>query len=175
MKQVELTKGYVALVDDEDYERVAQFKWRAQRCYFKDGTVRNVYACRTGKGADGKWNVLVMLHRFVVGIADMSMDVDHGDHDGLNCQRHNLRVCSHSQNNANNRVRITSRSGYKGVTWHKPLEKWVANIRIEGRLTYLGLFPSKEQAALAYNQAAERHFGEFAYLNSVTTQENSTT
>jgi hypothetical protein len=91
--------------------------------------------------------------------------VDHKDLDGTNCRRDNLRAADASQNSAHRSIQSNNTSGYKGVHWHKPREKWRAQIRIEGRKTHLGLFSDPIEAARAHDLAALRAFGEFAVLN----------
>jgi hypothetical protein len=99
------------------------------------------------------------------------MEVDHWNHDGLDNRRENLRVCTKAQNNHNCRKHrwhngeYTS-SKYKGVCWNKTEKKWMAYIH---RKT-LGYFRTEEEAALAYNAAATRDFGEFAVLNDIPEQ-----
>lgn len=163
MKQIPLTQGYVATVDDEDYERVSQFKWTATVARYKDGSVRDVYAFRRIGGRLSGKNV--RLHRFILGITSLDVDVDHKNHNGLDCTRANLRPCTRSQNSANSRVNPESLSGFKGVTWHKRAGKWQVKIKVMQQQTYLGLFESPILAAQAYNEAARKKFGEFALLN----------
>src|SRR5580658_2281017 len=101
MKIVKLTKGYEAVVDDEDFLRVSQFKWHVAEIKRRDGSVRNVYARRsTGKYTNQ------LLHRFILGIDDPTIEVDHRDNYGLNCRRGNLRVATGSQNYGNSRRRL---------------------------------------------------------------------
>jgi hypothetical protein len=156
MKQIELTKGYFATVDDEDYERVAQFNWCA--------TVKQqgVYAVR-GKGPRGKMK-MIYLHRFLLG-AVAGQYVDHVDGDSLNNRRDNLRLCSGRANVWNQKRKSSNRSGYKGVCWDKSRRLWKAEIRaVEGRI-HIGRFEVPEDAAKAYDAAARKHHGEFATLN----------
>lgn len=161
MKQIPLTKGYVALVDDADYEAVSKFKWyaRIQR--------RTVYAERVAYAPDNK-QTTIMLHRFILSITDPQIDVDHEDHNGLNNQRYNLRSTNASGNggNAQKTSSLTS-SRFKGIFWRKDRNKWRANIRVNRKLISLGCFSSEQEAALAYNKAAKELFGEFALLNQI--------
>lgn len=76
----------------------------------------------------------------------------------------NLRLCTHTQNLGNMHPRVHK---YKGVTFCRQTGKWRAQITVNYRATHLGRFVTIEEAALAYNQAALEHFGEFAHLNDV--------
>jgi HNH endonuclease len=111
MKEIPLTRGYVAIVDDEDYERVMAIgRWQ-----FKQG-VSTIYA-RHGCSVEGK-DFQILLHRFIMDVTDRRVKVDHRDHNGLNNQKSNLRVCTHQQNSMNARKAKTGRgtSRYKGVS-----------------------------------------------------------
>jgi len=165
MKQIPLSAGYIALVDDEDFERAAQFNWSAlpQRSP-QTKEVTTVYAQRHVTLSDGRRGG-ERLHRFILEISDPKVVVDHRDGDGLNNQRSNLRVCNNTQNMMN-LVRIRPHSSrFKGVYWNKALQKWHSRISIHGHRVHLGFFDSEEDAALRYNDAAVANFGEFARLN----------
>ena len=155
MKRVPLTQGYESVVDDADYELVmAVGPWCAAV------RPRNVYAARCIRCADDRWSTQ-LLHTFLTGWPE----TDHRDHDGLNNRRENLRPATRNQNNANHRLRLSSASGFKGVTWHKRAGRWRAQITSEYRNIYLGLFGSAEEAARAYDVAALAMWGDFAHLN----------
>jgi len=162
MKEIPLTKGYVALVDDQDFERVNQYKWHASEDRRPDVSVRTVYAKRGVKRDDGTWTTLY-LHSFIMD-APEGLDVDHRDSNGLNNQRYNIRVATRSQNMGNRRKQASS-SQFKGITWYKRDGKWQVQIRINGNQKHLGYFDSETDAALAYDAAARNHFGEFALTN----------
>lgn len=156
MKELQLTGGYVALVDDEDYERASGYKWRPQILRRKDGSVKKVYARRRIK------DKAQLLHRFIIGLDDLQTDIDHEDHNGLNCQRQNLRVATRSQNSRNARKTPLPRSSrFKGVCWYKRYEIWRAQVGAK----HLGYFNSELDAALAYDEAVVKQFGEFAQTN----------
>jgi len=159
MREIPLTKGYIALVDDEDYERVSAFKWTALVAKRKDRTV--VYGRHYPK-RDGKPQMIILLHRFIID-APKGMDVDHRDGNGLHCWRTNLRVATRSQNLANNRHLIGA-SGFRGVFIH-PKWKPRARISVGNKTKYIGSFPTIEDAARAYDHAAIQEYGEFARLN----------
>lgn len=154
MKEIQLTQGKVALVDDEDYAHLLTIKWWA------DHSGGGIYYARGTIG--GKQ---IRMHRYILGITDPKIDVDHKDRDTLNNQRDNLRTCTRTQNNHNIPALSTNTSGYKGVSWSKGMKKWTAQIRILGKIRNLGYFDDKISAAMAYDEMAALHHGEFAILN----------
>jgi len=155
MKTIQLTQGLVALVDDADYDRVSTHRWYA----LKSGN-GVFYALRTTLLDDKKTPLL--MHRFILGATDPSMKVDHKNHNGLDNQRENLRLCTQTQNHGNRR-KTQGSSKYKGVT--KRGSKWEAAIKHNGKSKYLGVFISEVDAARVYDAAARNHFGEFALCN----------
>jgi hypothetical protein len=163
MKEVQLTQGYIALVDDSDYELVIQSTWYALVAKRKDGSIRAVYATRSVRTDSGFKTEY--LHRFIAGVTDSKTDVDHEDHDGLNCQRFNLRVSTRTQNLQNQRLRPDNTSGFKGVSWRRHCKKYRAAIVVNGEVRFLGYFDEPEPAARAYDDAAIAAFGKYACLN----------
>lgn len=158
MKTIPLTKGYVAFVDDADFEVVSAFKWAALI------GVRKVYAYRT-LYIDGQ-RTTQYLHRFIMGVTDPAVEVDHRDHDGLNCQRQNLRESTKVSNQQHARKRQTSTtSKFKGVSFIQSKGKWRSFIQVDQKQKFLGYHDLEEAAANSYNVAAIGHFGEFADLN----------
>lgn len=163
MKEIQLTQGKVALVDDKDFEALNQFKWTA--CKGK-----NIwYAQRKLSIKNKRGNrIKVKMHREILGLGTTEEDdimVDHKDHNGLNNQRDNLRPATPQQNMANARNRVGCISNFKGVTFRGTT--WVARIGVGRKRLYLGSFKTEVDAALAYNEAAKKHFGDFAHLNSI--------
>lgn len=156
-KRIALSGGRFALVDDDDFEELAQYKW----WWVSSGPYAYTYM-ETPKGKQ----TMVTMHRFLMGVVGQppSVLVDHENGDTLDNRRKNLRVCNKSQNAANGRAHCDSVSRYKGVSL-KPSGKWAAQISISGRNTYLGVFVDEEEAARTYDAAAKKHFGEFAKLN----------
>lgn len=154
MKEIPLTKGYVALIDDDDYERVSVYKWHAAE--HRRGGKLYVYAMRKGRP-----NV-IGLHTFIMA-AEKGILVDHKDHDGLNCQKANMRLATVSQNGAN-RHQNKPLSGYKGVYVCKR-GYITARIHFHGTSIHLGYFKTLDDAAKAYDVAGLEKFGEFASLN----------
>jgi hypothetical protein len=156
VREIPLTKGYVALVDDEDFERVGGFKWTAMEKRRVDGTIR-VYAYRKVEQKS------VYLHRVIMA-APAGFDVDHEDGDGLNCVRSNMRLSSRAQNLANQRRNGHNTSGYKGVS-ATPNGRWYAHIGFQWQKFKFGTFDAPEFAAAVYDAAARHFHGPFALTN----------
>lgn len=148
-----LTRGFSALVDDSEYLCLAQWKW----LYVGSG-----YAGRFVT-ANGKKS-LVYLHRHLLN-PDPDQRVDHINGDRLDNRRDNLRLVTVRQNHQNRRCSSRSKSGYKGVCWHKAARKWDARITMQGVRVHLGYYSDAEKAALMYDAAARHLFGEYARPN----------
>lgn len=148
---IQLNNGGVARVDARDRARlVSMGRW----------SLVNGYAAQSMK-LNGAW-AMVLMHRLIVGAGDGRV-VDHLNGDRLDNRRANLRVCSRSQNQMNRR-KLAGRFRFKGV-WRGDRGRWRAQIRVDGRLLYLGRFDTDSDAAHAYDAAARQHFGQFAHLN----------
>lgn len=106
----------------------------------------------------------VYMHRQIAD-APAQLQIDHINHDKLDNRRANLRLCSSSENARNVSSRRGATSAYLGVSWHKASRKWLSQIHINKLCVYLGTFESEMDAALAYDRAALKHFGEFANPN----------
>ena len=158
MKEIKLTQGFVALVDDEDYKELNQFKWHVTKIG------RTYYAVRNNRISKGKREILRM-HRIILGVTDRKIKIDHKDNNGLNNQNENLRLASQAQNCRNKVLRIGTSSKYKGVSKHQG--KYQANIGFNYKLIYLGIYDNEIDAAIAYNNKAAELFGEFAKLNII--------
>jgi len=154
--EVELSQGKTAIVSDQDYDRVSRYTWHTFRIH------RTWYVATNG--INGK---RTYLHRFIMQ-ANPGAEVDHINGNGLDNRRCNLRLCTHAQNLANQRhqQRKTS-SPHKGVTWCKKGRVWLAQIKANQKHYNLGSYDSEEDAARAYNRAANEYFGEYARLNDV--------
>ena len=156
IEKITLNNGLVALVDEEDYPDVVPFTWTA----WKPNDIW--YAVSgTGFGRGG----LITMHRLITD-ADTGLFVDHINGDGLDNRRCNLRVCTPTQN-AYNKAPQQGKlySKYKGVTWFKRDNKWKAQIMKDGKNYHLGYFADELDAALAYDKAARKEWGEFAKTN----------
>jgi hypothetical protein len=159
---VPLTKGYKAIIDADDVELVGRHNWYAVIDFRRDGSVRNIYAMTNIAAGRGKQKG-ILLHRLIMGNPD-GLQIDHIDHNGLNCQKSNLRKATSSQNNHNARKRIDNTSGVKGVYFHKPSKKWRAAIYVGGKPQYLGLFANLEDAKMAYAKASKIIHGKYGKL-----------
>jgi hypothetical protein len=162
MKEVPVSGGLVALVDDDDLELVQQFKWLR----FAPSKSRIVYADRVWY--EGRRLRHQLMHSLIIGVRG----IDHRNMNGLDNQRSNLRIANQSQNGANQRARGGS-SPFKGVSWSGRLGKWMAYIKVNRRSSYLGSFVSEIDAAMAYDQRAREEFGPFAALNFPMSGETS--
>jgi hypothetical protein len=156
--------GLVALVDDEDYERIIQCKWWP----YVSPKSKTIYA----HGYEYYGAPYIYLHRFVMRIYDARVEIDHRDGNGLNCQKSNLRRATRSQQTRN----VVKSQGsvqsplYKGVkrvmpNFERRTNPWRASIYVNGKIVHLGVFPNPEAAARAYDSAAREHYGEFAKTN----------
>jgi len=151
--EVPLTRGQVALIDREDWDRVQGYNWIAD--YNK--CTRSYYAV-TKQNIQGKRRKIKM-HRLIMD-AQKEMQVDHINRNTLDNRKKNLRLCYQHQNKCNSGKRKTNTSGFKGV--YKNRHRWRAQIQFCGKLHYLGTFDTREAAHAAYCEAALRLHGEFA-------------
>lgn len=156
MKRIPLTKGMFALVDDEDFKEVSKHKWYASKTTY--GPFRAIRGMtKTGKN--------IYMHRQIMNVP-ANLLVDHRNHNTLDNQKTNLRVCTRSQNGMNaKKCKNPTASKYKGVYWDKGTGKWRTAICKAGKIFRLGRFSSEVVAAKAYDRKAVELFGEFAYLN----------
>lgn len=146
MKEIKLTQSKVALVDDEDFERVGQYKWFAH----KHGAT--FYARRNLPRVEGK-QTNVKMHHFIFGKPPKGYEYDHKDGNGLNNQKGNLILKTHRQNCQNRH--LVKASQYPGISWFKRTQQWVAQIQINGKAKGLGYFNTEEDAFDAYKKAVE--------------------
>ena len=156
MKEIALTKNQVALVDDEDFERLNIYKW-----YVSQGSkTKYSYAKNSAVGS---------MARFIMNCPSNKL-VDHKNHNTLDNQRHNLRICGKRENKQNAKLHNNSSSQYKGICWNKRQNAWTARIKLsnifgESFSKFLGYFEDEIEAAKAYDRAAKEEFSDFALLN----------
>ena len=164
MKKIPLSQGQFALVDDEDYDELMKFRWSAS--YHED--TESFYAVRFGRKCEGVIRGKYIAMARVIMNAQKGEYVDHKNHDTLNNQRINLRICTALQNMMNRGPTKNNTSGYKGVHWYKASNKWRAGIMINGKNKHFGYFHCKHEAARVYNLAARMYHGhEFCYTNEI--------
>lgn len=156
MKTIGLNNGKFAMVDDEDYIFLSQWKWQAKKHRNTYYAVRTIHVKRKSVG-------VIWMHR-VINKTPTGLVTDHIDRNGLNNQKSNLRTSSISENNRNSMYK-NGTSKYKGVGFKG--NKWRARISVNKKQIHLGVFKSQEDAAIAYNNAAIKYHGEFAYLNEI--------
>lgn len=157
--EVALTQGRVAICDLADLPLIAPLRWCAVRTRRKGSQYERWYVTT---GAT-KQRPRLYLHTYLTGYAL----TDHINGDGLDNRRGNLREATHKQNIRNARISTANTSGYRGVWYdrHNGGHRWVAHIKVDRRIHYLGRFHTPEEAARAYDAAAQEHFGEFANVN----------
>ena len=158
-KEIQLTQGKVAIVDDEDYDYLMQWKWYVCNKRYKFYAVRNIPISNNKQ-------TIISMHRLIMK-PDKGMVIDHLDGNPLNNQKNNLRICTHSDNMRNCKISIKNTSGYKGVSFLKKKNTYKSAIKFNKKTIYLGLFTNPVDAARAYNAAALKYHGEFAHLNKI--------
>lgn len=161
-KEILLTQGKVALVDDEDYEILSKYNWR----YVVTSPGRQGYARAHIYGDDWKDRTDVYMHRVVVSAEDGQM-IDHINRDKLDNRKSNLRIATSSQNNSNVTKLATNTSGYKGVTFYKRTGRWMAQIMIDKKYKCIGYYSSPEDAALAYNEYVHENGDKYIPTNEI--------
>jgi len=151
MKEIQLTRGKVALVDDDDFKYLNQFKWH---CTSTGYAARRTY--------NGKKSIITYMHRCIIN-PSQGLRIDHKDGNGLNNQKYNIRACTARQNSQNKKS--VGKSKYKGVYYDVAKKIYVATMRANGERLYLGGFKTEIEAARKHNEAAILYHKEFASLN----------
>src|SRR5688572_21984799 len=121
MKYIPLSQGFFAKCDDDMFDFLMQYKW-----HYNEGYAKTWY-----KGER------IRMHRLILNAAP-GMNVDHIDHDKLNNQKSNLRLCTTTQNNQNGVRRKDNTSGYKGVSLEKSTGHWRPLVYAGGKAHYIG-------------------------------------
>jgi hypothetical protein len=158
-KEIQLTQGKVAIVDDEDYDYLNQFKWFANNNNGKFYVGRSITVSKNKK-------IRIFMHRFIMK-PEKVMVIDHLDGNPLNNQKNNLRICTHAENMRNSKINTNNKSGYKGVSFQENRNNYRASIKFNNKTINIGNFINPIDAARAYNAAALKYHGEFANLNKI--------
>jgi len=154
MKEIKLTKNKSVIVDDVWFPIVSQWRWHYSNGY----AVRNI-GTRENKE-------LVFMHRYIT-MAPKCYQVDHINQNKLDNTMQNLRLVKPEKNYINRKMLPSNKTGFKGVCWDAKRGRYIASIQYQNKHYTLGRYNTKEEAALAYNDAAKRLHGEYAYLNVV--------
>lgn len=170
MKEIELTQGKVAIVDDEDYEWLSNYKWNLGD---HNKSEKYIYAfTRIYVEAEygtphyylkKKQRKSIFMHRMIMDTPE-DLIIDHINHNTLDNRKANLRNTTYSQNMINS-YRDKPLSGYRGVTAHK--KKYAARISINGKDKRIGSYRTAKEAGKAFNKAAQKHYGKYAQLNEI--------
>lgn len=137
--------------DKEDYELIKKYSWS-----------------KTKAGYIMAWDTIlqrfIYLHRLLTGLLDdKEYVVDHRNHNTVDNQKENLRVCTHQENIMNSKISKNNTSGVVGVIWNSNINKWGARIMVNYKTINIGYYENFEDAVIARRQAEEKYFGEFAY------------
>jgi len=153
---IPLTQEKLAKVDPEDLEKVSAYNWYAS---FWVGGKTFYAANRSGIKGDKS---TIKMHRFVLGVTDPKIDVDHINHDTLDNRKSNLRSCTHEENNRNCLISSNNKTGFKGVSFEAQTGRYKAQITVRYKPKNLGRYDTPEEAHQAYLEAAKAMHGEFA-------------
>ena len=151
-------EGKYALVDDKDFLELSNYQW------YLDS---NGYPRTPTRDNPDRKMIMKRIHRMIIKPKSKKEIIDHINGNLLDNRRANLRIVNDQQSSFNRGLEIRNKSGFKGVAWNNQRNKWQAKIEINDKKIYLGFFYDKQEAALAYNEAAQKYFGEFARLNDI--------
>lgn len=139
-------KGEIFYFDLEDFEKIKDYNWYID----KRGYVKTT-------------NPDLRMHRIVLEITDRNIMVDHIFHKKYDNRKSQLRIVTNSQNQMNRNVPIQNVTGFRGVSWHKRKNAWIAQIGLNGKLKYIGIFKKFDDAVNARIKAENYYFGEYNY------------
>ena len=172
MKEIQLTQGKVAIVDDEDFEFLNQYKW----CVSKHSNTYYVVRRITVQSQNKRKNIkhkgkVILIHRLIIARKlkrklKLNEEIDHINGNGLDNRECNLRIATSQQQNMNQKKQKRKTSSiYKGVYWRKDCKMWHSRIMIDSKYTHLGYFKDEIEAGRVYDKKAKELFGDFACLN----------
>jgi len=159
-RKIKLTRGKLALIDNEDFEYLNQWKWHW------DGE----YAARTIKfnGITHK----ITMHRLILNNIPKGKESDHINRDKLDNRRNNLRIVSNAENQMNKNLQKNNRSGVRGICWYGKYDKWQTRIGFGGKKMFLGYFSNIKDAIEIYNTTSKKLYGKFTYINQMKGKSN---
>jgi hypothetical protein len=158
-----INDGKEIFLDEEDLDLYNKYKWSPLQV---SKNSKSFYLVRiSSKSVKNKRRSLTIYFHREIMKAKLGELIDHKDTNTLNNQKENLRICTYSQNQRNSKLRKDNTSGYKGVSWKKKRNKWVAKISINSKQKHLGYFNDPKLAHDAYCKAAIEYFGDFANLS----------
>ena len=171
MEKIPLSQGKVAVVDDEDYDWLMEWKWHYVEYATNYGAARTQLKEELKREWNGVPQKKINMNRAIWekhnGPIEGDLVVNFTNGDGLDLRKENLRLATRSQKQWSQKVRPRGTSQYKGVCWFKQSRKWLAQIVVNYKVIRLGFFEDEKEAARAYNKAARKYFGEFARLNEI--------
>jgi hypothetical protein len=149
------------IIDTEDYDKIKNYCW----CVAYDKNLNDFYV--VSAIYKNKKRINLKIYRLILNINNTQIQVDHKYHNTLDNRKQNLRICTGAQNSMNRKISKNNTLGYIGIKQRKDCNRWESNISINNKKLYLGLFKNKLCAVCAYNNAALKYHGEFAYLNKI--------
>lgn len=148
MKSIELSGGQIALIDDCDFDAISRYRW------FSISGRHTSYAATSIRGLGKRGGTIIRMHRLIMGVCwQHRVGVDHKDGNGLNNQRHNLRICDTSTNLHGVMRGPRGTSQYRGVSWSKSAKRWEVRLSVRGKRIVIGYYESETEAASAYDAA----------------------
>lgn len=160
VREISLTQGKVALVDEKDYDRLSKHKWYAAKSTYTFYAQREVRINGT--------RLTISMHREILGLIHGDGRIpDHRNRDGLDNRKENLRIVTYSVSVYNRNMLRSNTSGFRGVNWcwYHQINKWRARIQVGRKMIHGGYYLDPIDAALAYDNMAIKYFGNDAILN----------
>lgn len=137
------------LIDKDDYDKISKYCW-----------------CINGTGYVIAWSPnekrMINMARTILSVKDSDVYVDHINGNTLDNRKNNLRKVDCQKNNMNQNLSKNNTSGHKGVHWHKGVNKWIANIGLNGKLLHLGYFENFDDAVSARESKEKEMYGEYS-------------
>ncbi len=157
MKKISLSQGKNAIVDDEDFDYLNQWKWYAREDY------QAFYASRNLRMGNGKRKT-ISIHNILMG-KKRGKVIDHINNNGLDNRKENLRFCTNRENTWNQRKKYGQSSRFKGVSWSSLKKLWIVQITLNGKVIKLAECKNERKAGKIYDTYATKMFGKFALIN----------